>query len=142
MHARDLTRLWYRIRGLWLSQALLHVLYPKPTPRSPCARGSQSGGGRTGSGSSLPHTRRVAERRAVTARTARCHRAARAPSASGRRHGAAVVAARLTGGMRAVHVRRVTLLLAGETALRRARVRAAAAAAAANSGPIDTTGLL
>ena len=37
---------------------------------------------------------------------------------------------------------RVTLLLAGETALRRARVRAAAAAAAANSGPIDTTGLL
>ena len=35
-----------------------------------------------------------------------------------------------------------TLLLAGETALRRARVRAAAAAAAANSGPIDTTGLL
>ena len=55
---------------------------------------------------------------------------------------AAVIAARLTGGMRVVHVRRVTLLLAGETALRRARVRAAAAAAAANSGPIDTTGLL
>ena len=61
---------------------------------------------------------------------------------------AAVIAARLTGGMRAVHVRRVKLLLAGETALRRARarrrarVRAAAAAAAANSGPIDTTGLL
>ena len=55
---------------------------------------------------------------------------------------AAVIAARLTGGMRAVHVRRVTLLLVGETALRRARVRAAAAAAAANSGPIDTTGLL
>ena len=55
---------------------------------------------------------------------------------------AAVTAARLTGGTRAVHVRRVTLLLVGETALRRARVRAAAAAAAANSGPIDTTGLL
>ena len=55
---------------------------------------------------------------------------------------AAVTAARLTGGTRAAHVRRVTLLLVGETALRRARVRAAAAAAAANSGPIDTTGLL
>ena len=52
---------------------------------------------------------------------------------------AAVTAARLMGGMRVVHVRRVTLLLAGETAPRRARVRAAAAAAAANSGP---TGLL
>ena len=48
---------------------------------------------------------------------------------------AAVTAARLMGGMRVVHVRRVTLLLAGETAPRRARVRAAAAAAAANSGP-------
>ena len=53
---------------------------------------------------------------------------------------AAVIAARLMGGTRAVHVRRVTLLLVGETALR--RVRAAAAVAAANSGPIDTTGLL
>ena len=40
-----------------------------------------------------------------------------------------------------VHVRGVTLLLAGETAQRRARVRAAAAAAAANSGPIGTIGL-
>ena len=49
---------------------------------------------------------------------------------------AAVIAARLMGGTRAVHVRRVTLLLVGETALR--RVRAAAAVAAANSGPIDT----
>ena len=39
------------------------------------------------------------------------------------------------------HVRGVTLLLAGETAPRRARVRAAAAAAAANSGPIGTIGL-
>jgi hypothetical protein len=39
------------------------------------------------------------------------------------------------------HVRRVTLLLAGETAPRRARVRAAAAAAAAYSGPIGTIGL-
>ena len=51
---------------------------------------------------------------------------------------AAVMAARASGGMRMVHVRRVTLLLAGETAPRRARVRAAAAAAAANNGPIDT----
>ena len=51
---------------------------------------------------------------------------------------AAVMAARASGGMRTVHVRRVTLLLAGETAPRRARVRAAAAAAAANNGPIDT----
>jgi hypothetical protein len=42
------------------------------------------------------------------------------------------------GGTRTVHVRRVTLLLAGETAPRHARVRAAAAAAAANSGPIGT----
>ena len=40
-----------------------------------------------------------------------------------------------------VQVRGVTLLLAGETAPRRARVRAAAAAAAANSGPIGTIGL-
>ena len=56
---------------------------------------------------------------------------------------AAVLAARVTGGARTTHVRRVTLLLAGETAPRRARVRAAAAAAAANSGPIgtDTIGL-
>jgi hypothetical protein len=45
------------------------------------------------------------------------------------------------GGTRTVHVRRVTLLLAGETAPRHARVRAAAAAAAANSGPIGTIGL-
>jgi len=46
---------------------------------------------------------------------------------------------------RTAHVRRVTLLLAGETAPRRARVRAAAvnaaAAATANSGPIGTIGL-
>ena len=37
-----------------------------------------------------------------------------------------LIAARLTGGawLRAVHVRRVTLLLAGETALRRARAAA------------------
>ena len=41
---------------------------------------------------------------------------------------AAVIAARLTGGMRAVHVRRVKLLLAGETALRRARGGARACA--------------
>ena len=55
---------------------------------------------------------------------------------------AAVLAARMLGGvLRTVHVRRVTLLLAGETAPRRARVRAAAAAAAANSGPIGTIGL-
>jgi hypothetical protein len=54
---------------------------------------------------------------------------------------AAVLAARMLGGVRTVHVRRVTLLLAGETAPRRARVRAAAAAAAANSGPIGTIGL-
>ena len=54
---------------------------------------------------------------------------------------AAVLAARMLGGTRTVHVRRVTLLLAGETAPRRARVRAAAAAAAANSGPIGTIGL-
>ncbi len=52
---------------------------------------------------------------------------------------AAVLAAGLLGGVRTVHVRRVTLLLAGETAPRHARVRAAAAAAAANSGPIGTT---
>ena len=38
---------------------------------------------------------------------------------------AAVLAARVTGGARTTHVRRVTLLLAGETAPRRARVRAA-----------------
>ena len=54
---------------------------------------------------------------------------------------AAVLAARQMGGTRTVHVRGVTLLLAGETAPRRARVRAAAAAAAANSGPIGTIGL-
>ena len=54
---------------------------------------------------------------------------------------AAVLAARVMGGARTSHVRRVTLLLAGETAPRRARVRAAAAAAAANSGPIGTIGL-
>ena len=54
---------------------------------------------------------------------------------------AAVLAARMLGGTRTVHVRRVTLLLAGETAPRHARVRAAAAAAAANSGPIGTIGL-
>ena len=54
---------------------------------------------------------------------------------------AAVLAARMMGGTRTVHVRRVTLLLAGETVPRRARVRAAAAAAAANSGPIGTIGL-
>ena len=54
---------------------------------------------------------------------------------------AAVLAAGLLGGVRTVHVRRVTLLLAGETAPRHARVRAAAAAAAANSGPIGTIGL-
>ena len=48
---------------------------------------------------------------------------------------AAVLAARQMGGTRTVHVRGVTLLLAGETAPRRARV---AAAAAANSGPIGT----
>jgi hypothetical protein len=54
---------------------------------------------------------------------------------------AAVLAARMLGGVRTAHVRRVTLLLAGETAPRRARVRAAAAAAAANSGPIGTIGL-
>ena len=53
---------------------------------------------------------------------------------------AAVLAARMLGGVRTAHVRRVTLLLAGETAPRRARVRAAAAAAAANSGPIGTIG--
>ena len=54
---------------------------------------------------------------------------------------AGVLAARMLGGTRTVHVRRVTLLLAGETAPRHARVRAAAAAAAANSGPIGTIGL-
>ena len=54
---------------------------------------------------------------------------------------AAVLAARVMGGARTTHVRRVTLLLAVETAPRRARVRAAAAAAAANSGPIGTIGL-
>ena len=54
---------------------------------------------------------------------------------------AAVLAARVTGGARTTHVRRVTLLLAGETAPRRARVRAAAAAAAANSGPTGTTSI-
>ena len=55
----------------------------------------------------------------------------------------AVLAARVMGGAWTTHVRRVTPLLAGETAPRRARVRAAAAAAAANSGPIgtDTIGL-
>ncbi len=52
-----------------------------------------------------------------------------------------VLAARMLGGVRTAHVRRVTLLLAGETAPRCARVRAAAAAAAANSGPIGTIGL-
>ena len=52
---------------------------------------------------------------------------------------AAVLAARQMGVTRTVHVRGVTLLLAGETAPRRARVRAAAAAAAANSGPIGGT---
>ena len=54
---------------------------------------------------------------------------------------AAVLAARVMGGAWTTHVRRVTLLLAGETAPRRARVRAAAAAAAANSGPSGTIGL-
>ena len=37
---------------------------------------------------------------------------------------------------------RVTLLLAGATALRRSRICEAAAVAAANSGPISTIGLL
>ena len=68
---------------------------------------------------------------------------------AGRRREAHDTAARIrdlagdgvTGGARTTHVRRVTLLLAGETAPRRARVRAAAAAAAANSGPIGTIGL-
>ena len=54
---------------------------------------------------------------------------------------AAVLAARQMGVTRTVHGRGVTRLLAGETAPRRARVRAAAAAAAANSGPIGTIGL-
>ena len=54
---------------------------------------------------------------------------------------AAVLAARVMGGAWTTHVRRVTLLLAGETAPRRARVRAAAAAAAANSGPTGTTSI-
>ena len=62
--------------------------------------------------------------------------------ASARAYRAAVIAARAQGEPRAVHVRRVILLLIGETTPRRARVRAAAAAAAANSGPIGTTGLL
>ena len=62
--------------------------------------------------------------------------------ASARAYRAAVIAARAQGEPRAVHVRRVILLLTGETTPRRARVRAAAAAAAANSGPIGTTGLL
>jgi hypothetical protein len=53
----------------------------------------------------------------------------------------AVLAARMMGGVRTVYVRRVTLLLAGETAPRRACARAAAAAAAANIGPIGTIGL-
>jgi hypothetical protein len=70
---------------------------------------------------------------------ARIRDLARARRAHGR---AAVLAARMLGGVtRTVHVRRVTLLLAGETAPRHARVRAAAAAAAANSGPIGTIGL-
>jgi hypothetical protein len=64
-----------------------------------------------------------------------------AVSAARRARRAAVIAARMRGGMRTVHVRRATLLLAGETAPRRARVRAAAAAADANSGPIGTIGL-
>ena len=67
-------------------------------------------------------------------------RLARAGVNAGARR-AAVLAARVMGGARTTHVRRVTLLLAGETAPRRARVRAAAAAAAANSGPIGTIGL-
>ena len=58
------------------------------------------------------------------------------------KHTQALFHAGRTGRLTVLHVRRATLLLAGETALRRARVRAAAAAAAANSGPIDTTGLL
>ena len=63
--------------------------------------------------------------------------------ASARAYRAAVIAARAQGEEpRAVHVRRVILLLLGETTPRCARVRAAAAAAAANSGPIGTTGLL
>ena len=52
----------------------------------------------------------------------------------------AVLAARVMGGARTTHVSRVTLLLAVETAPRRARVRAAAAAAAANSGPMVLSG--
>ena len=62
--------------------------------------------------------------------------------ASARAYRAAVIAARMQGEPRAAHVRRVMLILVGETTPRRARVRAAAAAAAANSGPIGTTGLL
>ena len=60
--------------------------------------------------------------------------------ASARAYRAAVIAARAQGEEpRAVHVRRVILLLLGETTPRRARVRAAAAAAAAISGPIGTS---
>ena len=62
--------------------------------------------------------------------------------ASARAYRAAVIAARAQGEPRSVHVRRVILILVGETTPRRARVRAAAAAAAANSGPIGTIGLL
>ena len=73
---------------------------------------------------SWPRWRGAGERRTIQPRG----------SAISPARGAAVLAARVTGGARTTHVRRVTLLLAGETAPRRARVRAAAAAAAANSG--------
>jgi hypothetical protein len=75
----------------------------------------------------------------VAGRRREAHDTAERSFARARR--AAVLAARMLGGTRTVHVRRVTLLLAGETAPRHARVRAAAAAAAANSGPIGTIGL-
>ena len=77
----------------------------------------------------------------VAGRRREAHDTAARISGFARARRAAVLAARMLGGTRTVHVRRVTLLLAGETAPRHARVRAAAAAAAANSGPIGTIGL-
>ena len=47
----------------------------------------------------------------------------------------------ISGDIRGAHERRVQLLLTGVTPPRRSRIRAAAAVAAANSGPIDTTGI-
>ena len=83
---------------------------------------------------SWPRWRGAGERRTIDDTAARIRDLARARRA-------AVLAARVMGGAWTTHVRRVTLLLAGETAPRRARVRAAAAAAAANSGPTGTTSI-